>query len=47
MWEDKKHECLNSSDSTWENLHTQMAKDAVDLIRQHFQGKAACGMGCE
>lgn len=33
---DKNHECLNSSDSTWVRLHTQMARDAVDLVRQHF-----------
>lgn len=35
-WEDKKHECLNSSDSTWVRLHTRMARDAIDLVRQHF-----------
>lgn len=35
-WEEFKHECLNSSDSTWVRLHTQLARDAVDLVRHHF-----------
>lgn len=31
-WEDKRHEYLDSSDSTWViRLHTQMARDSVEL----------------
>lgn len=47
-WEDKRHECLDSSDSTWVRLHTQMARDTVDLdLDSIFQGKAACMIGGE